>query len=292
MPTKEELKRATERAKAKAERDALRLSALAKSPQQLRESAAAMRATIPPELLSKRRAVGRSFDSPVKFTPTKPRESIFASPQRMKETEVQKYKRERHEAYAAWVQSKALLAEKMDRIWNQRHDYREEEEPDHEEAAAAEIGPFSFREPPPSSVPFLPVGSQRGRGRHSDEESSSDESSSDDEYCGGMLPRAGPGPGVGGPAGLNPAAPAFMPRRNVFLAHNGKPEGERPDVPQVRLPFPVIPFNATNNPYLPQSVASSLDFLGMGKQRYHTRDYEGRGRLGFMNDLPGSTRPW
>jgi hypothetical protein len=31
---------------------------------------------------------------------------------------------------------------------------------------------------------------------------------------------------------------------------------------------------------------------GYGDVMFHTREYEGRGRLGFMNDLPGSTRGW
>ena len=214
MPTKEELQRATQRAKAKAESEALRMSALAQSPQQSRAAAAAMRATIPPELLSKRRAVGRSFDSPVQSSPQKPRQSIFASPKAMKETEIQKYKRERHEAYAAWLRSKAMLAEKMDRIWNQRHDWQTEDEPDHEAAAAAEIGPFTFREPARGVVPFLPGGPSmsplgESRGRGYDEESGSDEEE---------------------------------------------------------------------------------DYRGMA--RFHSREYAGRGRLGFMTPLPGSTRGW
>jgi hypothetical protein len=86
---------------------------------------------------------------------------------------------------------------------------------------------------------------------------------------------------------LNPDAEEYKPRQEYI--DSGVPDysyNDRADTEFMGLPPTVM---SVVNAAEPESVDS---FAGMGLRypRFHSREYHGRGRLGFMNPLPGSTR--
>jgi len=86
---------------------------------------------------------------------------------------------------------------------------------------------------------------------------------------------------------LNPDAEEYKPRQEYI--DSGVPDysyNDRADTEFMGLPPTVM---SVVNAAEPDNVDS---FAGMGHcyPRFHSREYHGRGRLGFMNPLPGSTR--
>jgi hypothetical protein len=320
MPTKEELKRATERAKEAARRAALRLSATAKSPQQSRDAAAALRATLPEgyeEEYRQREARKKAIKERVAAVGKSQgeRRSIFASPVPQNENQQQRYNRERYEAFKEHARRLRDVADSKYRRWAAESKGYDVEVPDFDEEALEEVGAFVFKNPPPG-VKALRFGEVGHHGdvelqierehaewrRQIDEEdkdmatanaakataaaAAGGTSGSGRKRRGGMMPRGPP------PQALNPNAADFMPRLPP------KPYGENPfnyDAAN-RLVFQRSFWEGNQNPYLPHSVASAvgnvLDGEGHPRYRFHSREYAGRGRLGFMNPLPGSSRAW
>ena len=97
---------------------------------------------------------------------------------------------------------------------------------------------------------------------------------------------------------MNADAGDFVPEREDGLSvpeyrYNDKAEGQF-----VNLPSNVMSVvNMADPSYTQRGDNSNVDsFFGMGQRRnmprFHSREYHGRGRLGFDTPLPGSTRGW
>jgi len=147
------------------------------------------------------------------------------------------------------------------------------------------------------------------------------ESSSDEEYSGGMMPRRQrtreeilgeplrmvpyassvaaqpersrlPPKTPRAPA---PTAPAYTPQDYAMVARLENLAAQQRKPPSAlnanAVEF-VMPHQLSDEDKLLTEATTAYQ-RGRGKYaRFHSREYHGRGHLGFMNALPGSTRPW